>query len=70
MIWTNTLWYPKTRLLLFQGARNEGAFKEWTRAYQLPTQVWYSAYPFTSVCDVLKNARIRCLLGNPLTPER
>lgn len=70
MIWTNTLWYPKTRLLLFKGARNEGAFKEWTRAYQVPTQVWYSAYPFTSVADVLKNARIRSLLGSPLTPER
>jgi hypothetical protein len=70
MIWTNTLWYPKTRLLLFQGARNEGAFKEWTRAYQVPTQVWYSAYPFVSVTDVLKNARIRALLGGTLTPER
>lgn len=70
MIWTNTLWYPKTRLLLFRGARNEGAFKEWTRAYQVPTQVWYSAYPFVSVADVLKNARIRGLLGSSLTPER
>lgn len=70
MIWTNTLWYPKTRLLLFKGARNEGAFKEWTRAYQVPTQVWYSAYPFVSVADVLKNARIRELLGSTLTPER
>lgn len=70
MIWTNTLWYPKTRLLLFQGARDEGAFKEWTRAYQVPTQVWYSAYPFASVGDVLKNARIRELLGSAITPQR
>ena len=31
MIWCNTLWYPATRLLLFKGARNEGAFKkDWT----------------------------------------
>lgn len=70
MIWTNTLWYPKTRLLLFKGARDEGAFKAWTRAYQVPTQVWYSAYPLLSVADVLKNARIRSLLGSALTPER
>jgi hypothetical protein len=70
MIWTNTLWYPKTRLLLFKGARDEGAFKAWTRAYQIPTQVWYSAYPFLSVNDVLKNARLRGLLGSTLTPER
>jgi hypothetical protein len=70
MIWTNTLWYPKTRLLLFKGARDEGAFKEWTRAYQVPTQVWYSAYPFSSVTDVLKNARIRELLGSALDRPR
>ncbi|HKY35671.1 MAG TPA: hypothetical protein VJN18_07030 [Polyangiaceae bacterium] len=69
MIWTNTLWYPKTRLLLFQGARHEGAFKAWTRAHQVPTQVWYSAYPTLSVGDVLKNAKIRELLGGPLTPS-
>jgi hypothetical protein len=70
MIWTNTQWYPKTRLLLFKGARDEGAFKEWTRAYQVPTQVWYSAYPFSSVTDVLKNARIRELLGSVLDRSR
>jgi hypothetical protein len=70
MIWTNTLWFPRTRLLLFKGARDEGAFKQWTRAYQVPTQVWYSAYPFSSVADVLKNARIRELLGSALDQRR
>lgn len=68
MIWSNTIWYPKTRLLLFKGARDEVAFKAWTRAYQLPTQAWYSAYPLLSVGDVLKNARLRELLGRELTP--
>jgi hypothetical protein len=63
MIWTNTIWYPKTRLLLFKGAKDEEAFKTWTRANQVPTQVWYSAYPTLSVGDVLKNAQIRELLG-------
>jgi hypothetical protein len=63
MIWSNTIWYPKTRLLLFKGAKDEEAFKTWTRANQVPTQVWYSAYPTLSVGDVLKNAQIRELLG-------
>jgi hypothetical protein len=67
MIWSNTLWYPKTRLLMFKGATNEGAFKAWTRAHQVPTQVWYSAYPTLSVGDVLRNAEIRELLGCALT---
>lgn len=68
MIWTHTVWYPKTRLLLFKGAKDEAAFKAWTRAYQVPTQVWYSAYPSLSVAEVLKNARIRELLGRELSP--
>lgn len=63
MIWTNTIWYPKTRFLLFKGAKDEESFKAWTRANQVPTQVWYSAYPFLSVGDVLRNAKIRELLG-------
>jgi hypothetical protein len=66
MIWTNTVWYPKTRLLLFKGAKDEEAFKAWTRACQVPTQVWYSAYPTLSVGDVLRNAKIRELLGSEL----
>lgn len=66
MIWTNTIWYPKTRLLLFKGAKDEEAFKAWTRRNQVPTQVWYSAYPNSSVGDVLRNAKIRELLGSKL----
>lgn len=70
MIWTNTVWYPKTRLLLFQGATDEEAFKTWTRAHQVPTQVWYSAYPTLSVGDVLRNAEIRELLAGELDAPR
>ncbi len=69
MIWTHTIWYPKTRLLLFQGAKDEEAFKTWTRAHQVPTQVWYSAYPNLSVANVLENAKVRELLGAELTPK-
>src|SRR5262249_51823220 len=63
MIWTNPVWFPRTRFLLFRGARDEVAFKAWTRAYQMRTQVWYSAYPTLSVGDVLRNAEIRELAG-------
>jgi hypothetical protein len=66
MIWSNTIWYPKTRLLLFKGAKDEESFKAWTRAYQVKTQVWYSAYPTLSVGDVLLNSKIRELLGGKL----
>jgi hypothetical protein len=51
-IWTNTKWFPKTSLLVAGGARDAGAFKAWTRAGQVPTQLWYSAYPDASVQNV------------------
>jgi hypothetical protein len=66
MIWTNTRLFPKTRFLLWQGATDEEAFKRWTRSHQLPTQIWYSAYPDLSVADVLHNARLRELLASEL----
>jgi hypothetical protein len=70
MIWTHTVWFPKTRCLLFRGAKDEAAFKAWTRAHQVPTQVWYSAYPTLSVGDVLENAQLRELLGGELDAAR
>ena len=70
MIWTNTRLFPKTRLLLWQGAADEEAFKRWTRSHQLPTQIWYTAYPDLSVADVLDNARLRELLASDLDETR
>jgi hypothetical protein len=58
-VWSNTLGFPRTKLLLWEGATNELQFKQWTRAHQIPTQVWYQAYPDTTVNNVLQNAEIR-----------
>jgi hypothetical protein len=67
MVWSHTRWFPKTRLSSFGGVRRAGAFKAWLRAHQVPTQVWYSAYPHLSVAEVRKNAKIRALLGRELS---
>jgi hypothetical protein len=66
-IWTHTRGFPKTRGLLGGGAKDEAAFKAWVRAHQVPTQVWYSAYPGLSVGDIRRNAQVRELLGSPLS---
>jgi hypothetical protein len=58
-IWSNTVDFPATRWLVFDGATDEERFKLWVRRHQLPTQVWYSAYPDLSLPDVLRNARLR-----------
>jgi hypothetical protein len=70
MIWTNTIWFPGTRMLLWRGARDEHEFKRWARRHQLPTQIWYSAYPELSVADVLRNARLRELLAGELDASK
>ncbi len=69
LIWTHTLWFPRSLLQSFRGAGGDGALKAWARAYQVSSPVWYSAYPELSVVDVLRNARIRELLGGTLTAK-
>ncbi len=58
-IWSNTVGFPKALLLVLQGARDEERFKNWTRAHQLETQIWYSAYPDLSVQNVNDNTTLR-----------
>jgi hypothetical protein len=51
-VWGNTEWFPRTALLFWDGARSADEFKQWTRDRQVPTQVWYTAYPLDSVANI------------------
>jgi len=51
--------WPRTRWLLARGARIEDKFKNYQRRHQLPTQVWYKAYPGLALVDLKRNQRIR-----------
>jgi hypothetical protein len=64
---SNGIGFPKTRFLLFDGARREQEFKDYLRRHQLPTQVWYSAYDQLSAINIENNALIRSGLFGPLT---
>ncbi len=57
----------RATLLFAQGAKRESDFKKWTRDHQVPTQVWYSAYPSLSVVNVNNNTEIATGLFAPLT---
>lgn len=57
-IWSNTIDFPRAYLLLFGGARDEERFKSWTRAHQLYTQVWFSAYPKLTTRNIADNHRV------------
>ena len=57
--WSNTVGFPKTFMLILDGATDGDLFKRWARRQQIPTRFWYIAYPNTSTTQVRKNAAIR-----------
>lgn len=58
-VWSNTIGYPRTTLLFFDGARDGDRFKRWARRQQVPTLFWYSAYPELTTQRIRINSRIR-----------
>jgi hypothetical protein len=65
-IWSNTVGFPKTRFLLFGGARDGTRFKAYARASQSVTRVWYSAYEKLTVTAINNNSAIREGLYQPV----
>ena len=59
VVFGNGMGYPRTNWLLIDGCKDERKFKEYLRRHQLPTQVWYKAYPGLTAVDLERNARIR-----------
>jgi hypothetical protein len=51
--------YPTTDWLVAKGAWLEQDFKRFQRHHQIPTDVWYKAYPGLTVRDLARNSRIR-----------
>ena len=51
--------FPKTRWLIFGGAKDELAFKNYLRNQQIPTQLWYSAYGDLTAVNLANNAAVR-----------
>src|SRR5262249_26812037 len=39
--------------------KDEQKFKHYIRRHELPTEVWYKAYPGLTTADLARNARIR-----------
>ncbi|SCK56104.1 hypothetical protein VAR608DRAFT_5811 [Variovorax sp. HW608] len=59
LIFSNGFGWPRTDWLVKGGARHELRFKYYQRRHQLPTQVWYKAYPGLTLTDLNRNQRIR-----------
>ncbi len=59
LVFSNGIGYPRTRWLLLDGAKDEQKFKYYIRRRQIPTDVWYKAYPGLTTVDIERNSRIR-----------
>ena len=58
VVFSNGIGYPKTDWLITKGCGDERKF-EYLRRHQMPTQVWYKAYPGLTALDLDRNGRIR-----------
>jgi hypothetical protein len=59
LVFSNGVGYPRTHWLIKQGAGREQQFKYTLRRHQLPSEVWYKAYPGLTAFDLGRNSRIR-----------
>jgi hypothetical protein len=59
LVFSNGIGWPRTRFLLAGGAQREQEFKNYLRRHQIPTQVWYKAYPGLTASNLATNTEIR-----------
>ena len=59
LVFSNGVGFPRTSWLLCGGARYEQKYNRFLHRHQLPTAVWYKAYPGLTVADLNRNTRIR-----------
>jgi hypothetical protein len=65
-VFSNGAGYPRTNWLIKDGAKDEQHFKTFIRSRQLPSPVWYSAYPHLTALNIENNARIRAGLSEDM----
>lgn len=61
---------PKSKMFFPGGAYDEEHFLAWSRSTELPTNIWYSAYPDLSIKNVNNNSRIRVMLAKNLSEKK
>jgi hypothetical protein len=69
LVFSNGVGYPSSRWLVLDGAKREQQFKDFLRRHQLPTEVWYKAYPGLTAFDLKRNTLIREGIEKPSLPE-
>ena len=68
-VWSNTVGFPRTTNLIYDGATDGERFKRYARQSMLPTLFWYSAYPGLNTDMIRVNAEIRRGLSGAMTED-
>jgi hypothetical protein len=69
LVFSNGEGYPRTRWLVLDGASYEQDFKDFLRRRQVPTPMWYSAYPQLTAVNIERNAQLRAGLRGRMTEQ-
>ena len=56
--WSNGRGFPRTILLILEGAKDGDRFKRWVRRQQIVTQFWYSRFPDLTTDQIRTNALV------------
>jgi hypothetical protein len=59
LVFSNGIGWPRTSWLICGGAKYEQEFKNFLHRHEVPTQVWYKAYPGLTASDLATNTQIR-----------
>ena len=72
LVFSHSQGWPRTRFMIFGGARDEQGFKFHLRDHQTRTQVWYEApfYKGLTAVNLARNTRVRQGLGRKLSESR
>lgn len=70
LVFSNGQGYPKTDLLVLEGARDEERFKDYIGNHQFQTQVWHSPYPNLTAVNIANNEKIRAGLYGEMTESQ
>jgi hypothetical protein len=59
LVFSNGVGYATTNWLVLDGSKDEQKYKYVLRRHQLPTEVWFKAYPGLTALDLKRNTLIR-----------
>ena len=65
-IWGHTEAFPPAKWVFWGGCRNIDAYAKWSRQHNVDAQVWYSAYPDSTILNMRRDLKLRDSLAEAI----